>query len=310
MRFSVVIPVYNKASTIGAAVESVLTQTFSDYEIIVVDDGSTDDVVGALEMFSDRIKLIRRENGGVSAARNTGIRTACGDYVCFLDADDIWLENHLSVLDSMISAFPNESFFFTSFRVVDCDGNVRESRDRLSRIGENTILTNDLIGLVNECGDGIINTNGACLERRILLENDIFFAEGEKIGEDTDMWYRASLLKNVVISKTVTSVYRREYSDATKFGTNTQDWIFARRIPDILKRADISDRTKEECKERFDRYTLACCRELAYNGERRKAFERFKKVYNKASSRAFVTALLCLVPVGICRRILDGRIFG
>lgn len=95
---SVVIPTYNRSSTVGESIESVLSQTSPADEIIVVDDGSQDDTPATLHQFGDRIRTVFQENGGVSAARNTGIRQAKGNWVAFLDSDDIWYDQRLETL--------------------------------------------------------------------------------------------------------------------------------------------------------------------------------------------------------------------
>ena len=93
---SVIIPAYNRAKYVTKAIDSVLAQTYTDYEIIVVDDGSTDNTKDVLLPYMERINYIYQENKGVSAARNTGIRAATGRWIAFLDSDDIWLEEKLS----------------------------------------------------------------------------------------------------------------------------------------------------------------------------------------------------------------------
>jgi glycosyltransferase involved in cell wall biosynthesis len=93
---SVVIPSYNSARFVREAVESALAQTLPPVEVIVVDDGSSDDTAAALEPLSDRIRLIRQDNAGVAAARNTGIRSAHGALIAFLDADDVWIPERLA----------------------------------------------------------------------------------------------------------------------------------------------------------------------------------------------------------------------
>ncbi len=109
MFFSVVIPAYNRSHVISRALESVRRQTFVDYECIVVDDGSADgDVLGAhvSAMGDDRFRLIRRDNGGAAAARNTGIDSAHGDYVAFLDSDDEFLDHHLAEMHAHLQLNP------------------------------------------------------------------------------------------------------------------------------------------------------------------------------------------------------------
>lgn len=110
--FSVLVPVFNARATLGEAIESVRAQTFDDWELVVVDDGSTDgsaDVVAQHAEEDDRIRLVRRPNGGLSAARNTGIASARGRFCALLDADDVWLpeklERQLPLLDDRTVVF-------------------------------------------------------------------------------------------------------------------------------------------------------------------------------------------------------------
>src|SRR5947207_1112090 len=112
---SVVIPAFNYARFLPAAIDSVLRQTFSDFEILVVDDGSTDDTPQVVASFTGpRIRYIRQENAGLSAARNTGIRNARAPFVAFLDADDEWLPDFLA---TMLDAFETLG---EDFAIVAC----------------------------------------------------------------------------------------------------------------------------------------------------------------------------------------------
>lgn len=113
---SVVIPLYNKEQYIKRAICSVLNQSFGDFEIIIVNDGSTDNSVSIVEGIADaRIKLINQKNAGVSAARNRGIAESEYDFIAFLDADDEWKENHLAVIIDLIQQFPSCGVFATSY---------------------------------------------------------------------------------------------------------------------------------------------------------------------------------------------------
>lgn len=103
---SVVIPTYNRARLVMEAVDSVLEQSFRDFELVVIDDGSTDGTAERLAPYGDRIRLCRQENRGASAARNAGIRRARGRYICFLDSDDLWLKDKLQAQMDLVVRDP------------------------------------------------------------------------------------------------------------------------------------------------------------------------------------------------------------
>lgn len=105
---SVIIPVFNRADTVGEAIESVLSQTSPANEVIVVDDGSEDDLAAVLAPFGDRIIVIRQDNAGASAARNTGIGRASGKWLTFLDSDDVWVGTRLEILRRDLAAAPDK----------------------------------------------------------------------------------------------------------------------------------------------------------------------------------------------------------
>ena len=110
---SVIVPTYNRADTIKRAIASVQAQTFQDWELIVVDDGSTDDTASVLAGLDPRLVLIRQENQGISGARNTGLLNAKSPYMAFLDSDDEWLPHHLELCIGFLRAFPEEQFVTT-----------------------------------------------------------------------------------------------------------------------------------------------------------------------------------------------------
>ena len=116
-RISVVITLFNKQLYIKNCLDSVLNQTHSDFEIIVIDDGSTDDSVRRVNEYSDdRITLCRQKNKGVSGARNVGIRKCNSNYIAILDADDEWLPNHLENLLDLIKIYPDAAFWVSGYR--------------------------------------------------------------------------------------------------------------------------------------------------------------------------------------------------
>src|SRR5881396_2316906 len=112
---SVIVPTYNRRETIQAAIASVQRQTFADWELVVVDDGSTDDTAALIEGSDPRLVLIRQKNQGVNAARNTAMLRARGQYIAFLDSDDEWLPHHLELSVAFFRAFPGEDFLSGEF---------------------------------------------------------------------------------------------------------------------------------------------------------------------------------------------------
>src|SRR5438309_10234328 len=121
---SVVIPTYNHARFLTRAVDSVLAQTLSPAEVIVVDDGSTDETHAVLARFGGRVRAIRQENGGVAAARNNGVRMSTGHLLAFIDADDIWLPDKLRCQVERFIAEPDLGLVHCGGEDVDADGTV------------------------------------------------------------------------------------------------------------------------------------------------------------------------------------------
>lgn len=122
VKFSVVIPLFNKESYINKAIQSVLDQTYTKFECIVIDDGSTDNSIELVKQFNDqRLKLICKRNGGVSSARNVGIQNSNYDYVSFLDADDYWDPVYLEKIALLIKKYSNCGLYFSSHFIVKND---------------------------------------------------------------------------------------------------------------------------------------------------------------------------------------------
>ena len=124
---SVVIPAYNSGKFVAQAVESVLAQTYAPFEIIVVDDGSTDETKDVLGRFNGQINYIHQANSGPSAARNAGIRVARGAYICFLDADDLWTPDRLAVQMAFMQANHSIGLLFSDHEEFDEKGIVLRS---------------------------------------------------------------------------------------------------------------------------------------------------------------------------------------
>ena len=121
-RVSVVVTTYNQRAYIAAAIESALGQTFSDREVVVVDDGSTDGTDAIVVSFGDRVRLIRQENQGIAGARNTGVLNARGELVAFLDGDDLWEPDKLAFQVETAERYPQAGLVAVDGVLFDDDG--------------------------------------------------------------------------------------------------------------------------------------------------------------------------------------------
>lgn len=184
---SVVIPAYNAAPWLSAAVDSVLAQDFQDYELIVVDDGSTDGTPGVLARYGDRIRSLRKANGGLSSARNAGIAAARGRYVAFLDADDRWLPGKLAAQVACMEARSEVGFTTTCARLEDEQGHVLGTWPCARWTG--SFLAHLFASLGDVAGSG-----SAAMVRRELFARAGTFDESLPSLEDVDMWMRLAAL--------------------------------------------------------------------------------------------------------------------
>lgn len=188
LMITVVIPLYNKENTIVSALESVLAQTYKDFEVVVVDDGSTDGGAAVVERYSDsRIRLVCQENAGVSAARNKGIEVAKGEYVAFLDADDEWMPEFLAEIVALKQEFPECKAQATSY--VQCQNGEKKNiiLNKLPFSGERGVLTNYFE--VATHSNPPVCSICVCIERT-LLQSLGGFPIGIKSGEDLLTWAR------------------------------------------------------------------------------------------------------------------------
>jgi glycosyltransferase involved in cell wall biosynthesis len=181
-RISVIIPTYNRADMLTRAVESVLAQTYTDFELIVVDDGSDDDTADRLDAFKDRISIIRQERQGVSAARNAGIAAAIGDLLAFLDSDDQWLPEKLAVQVEFFDQSPNAMICQTE-EIWIRNGRRVNPKNRHQKPSGDIFEPSLHLCLVSP---------SAVMMRRKLFDLVGLFDENLPACEDYDLWLRAS----------------------------------------------------------------------------------------------------------------------
>jgi len=232
--FSVVIPLYNKELSIENTLSSVLSQSFQNFEIIIVNDGSTDNSLKVVKSIRDpRIRIIDKQNGGVSSARNRGIEESKFEWVCFLDGDDLWMESHLDTVFRMILDFPKDKVFCTSF--------IR-STENLSLVNKN----NSVVVIEDYFQEAIKEyffwTSVVVINKDVFKKVGIFRTDINR-GEDLDLWIRIGRLYRFIRSNRVTGVYVQDSENKlTKSRYNYSKSLYA----DFHLRIERFDRKTEK----------------------------------------------------------------
>jgi len=184
MKFSVIIPLYNKQSYIKRAIESVLSQSYNDFEVIVVNDGSTDNSLQeALSITDSRLRIIDKPNGGVSSARNRGIDEAKNEWICFLDGDDILYSNALEEYAKLHCLFPEINVLCGSIDVSVKSYPAQQKRYIIDNYYKANIYSEMRTGVSVLCTDCI------CIHRSCFDAVGVFNSHFTH-GEDLDMWDR------------------------------------------------------------------------------------------------------------------------
>lgn len=210
---SVVIPLYNKESHIKRAIDSILAQKIQDFEIVIVDDGSTDKSAEVVKGFTDpRIRLFQQENAGVSAARNRGIEEAKADLIAFLDADDEWMPEHLSTLLKLRSKYPEAGAYSTAYFIK------KSNRRAYVAPIDKEIPQKPWEGLLASYfksatqGNPPVTSSTVAVPKIILNEMNGFNTDAWW-GEDTDLWGRIALKYPIAFSWDGMGIYHTEASN-------------------------------------------------------------------------------------------------
>ena len=205
--FSVIIPLYNKAPYIAKAIESVLGQTFRDFEVIVIDDGSTDQSLEVAKTFENKsITIISQPNSGVSTARNNGVKLAKHPYICFLDADDWWHPTFLEEMKRLITDFPDAGIYGSGYYIV------KNGKERIAPIG---VPQGFERGIIDYCE---VYAKTLCMPLTsisVVIPKHIFdeekgFKSQLKFGEDFDLWIRIALKHKVILVNKPLAYYNQD----------------------------------------------------------------------------------------------------
>lgn len=204
---SIIIPDYNQAHFIRDAINSALRQTYRNFEIIVIDDGSTDDSPTAIAEFGNRIRTIRQPNQGLSAARNTGIAASVGRYIALLDSDDAWLPDYLGIMVATLQANPQAGAAYSGWRYMDAQGrDLPQSSVR--------VVPPDEFRATLAFGNFLV-PSGVIVRRECFAVHGGFDTDLRAV-EDRDMWLRISRTYAVVGVPQVLVRYRTHGENMTK----------------------------------------------------------------------------------------------
>ena len=204
-KISVIIPLFNKGFIISETLQSVLVQTFTDFEIVIVNDGSTDNGFEVVSKFSDnRINLFQQENKGAAAARNLGIEKATGELIAFLDADDYWFPNHLEEIFKLYTDFPNCGMYGSRYLI-------KISKKKTIKTTYSPSVSNDFRGILPDFFKAskayrVGLTSAIAIPKRVLQNNFLFNLEISS-GQDLELYTKIAIEKSVAITNSFTVEY-------------------------------------------------------------------------------------------------------
>lgn len=293
MLCSIIIPLYNKELYITKAINSILAQTYTHFEIIIINDGSTDQSAEQVEAINDdRIRLINQQNNGVSRARNRGIDEAKGQLIFFLDADDWYHKDYLKTVVLMAKTYSSGSFFATDFKTV-ANHQSEEWDATEADVNPIEIITDfyhhRLVKGTFFCTDTV------AVWRHDLLPLQPCFPLDESLGEDQELWFRLAERLDIVYCPEKLAAYRIEVAGSlcTKQPLATLPHVYTR----------LEERAKQGLLKKESRYSalvlvayerISVARYLLAKGKRRAAFAELRKGFRGVVlKRWWMTLLLC-----------------
>lgn len=307
---SVIVPAYNAELYIEEALKSIFEQTFHSYEIIVVDDGSKDRTSEIVHRFADRLLYIRQENSGPSKARNTGIQSARGKYIAFLDADDLWTKNKLELQIGFLETHPDIGMTFAD--MMTFNENDVTSKSHFQDIKrKNPYLYDILVREQNDLKDiflmllkGNFIPTGTVVIRKSCLDQAGLFDESISSVEDLDMWMRISMFCKVCFLPYVLEKKREHESNISKDHYKAACCAIYVREKLLKKYPEFTEKYRGE----FDKKLSKSYFKKGYwnfsVGRLKEARENFiKSLDYRKNFRALIYALSCFLPTSLIHGI-------
>lgn len=290
---SVVIPLYNKGFIIKKTLESVLKQTVTDYEFIIVNDGSTDDSFEIVSQFLDeRIQLFQQENKGAAAARNLGIEKSNGKLIAFLDADDLWEANHLEELVKLYHDFPNCGIYCSRYRTIISKKHSINNSFAYS-------FPDDFRGIISDFFaasfiNRVATSSSVLIPKNIIIENSCFNIAISS-GQDIELWTKIAISNKVAIHNKSTAIYHFEIPNSLS------------KTP-ILKKTLINldqfleaERKNKSLKKFLDLYRLEYALHYKIAGDKLKSNYYLKQITTDIPIK---TSILLAIPSFLLRLLL------
>jgi glycosyltransferase involved in cell wall biosynthesis len=298
---SVVIPLYNKEMYIKRAVNSVLSQKIQKFELIIVDDGSTDKSVEIIKNITDkRIRVIQQQNSGVSAARNKGIKEANADLIAFLDADDEWLPNFLETIMRLRILHPDAGIYGTGYEVYFPGSIVK----RFFKKDEGERILASYFGSTVNFGHTLFNSSSFASPKDVLIEVG-GYPHGVKWNEDGALWGKIALNYPVSYSPIICSIYHQYSANNSTGITDYLENPFISYISTISKNELLKKDDVYDLMEYMDLSYIATISRNIYSGHGIRARKQISKVTSpRYKWKKYQLRIMSYTPYWVMRFIL------
>lgn len=276
--FSIIIPVYNRAEIITKTIQSVLQQEITDFELILIDDGSSDESLEVIRKIAEsdiRIQIIAlSENKGRCFARNTGLKNAQGNWICYLDSDDLYYSNHLAIMAEMIT----ENNEFLAFAVdQDINGAIKKYKNK--KIHEDNLI----LDIYNFIEDNPLTANQLCHSSSLNVK---WSEERIPISEDL-LFLRNVSLRTPIFKRAITTTNLIDHQDRTMNSVQAEDFS---KYNIIAAKKFINDNNiSSKIERRISSYTnLLCVNLLLNSGNKKASFQLFKPILTNLYSYRYM----------------------
>ena len=306
---SIVIPLYNKEPHIKRAIDSVLAQKVQDFEIVVIDDGSTDEGAEVVKSFTDsRIRLIQQENAGVSAARNKGIEEAKTDLIAFLDADDEWTPTFLETVLRLREKYPDSGAYATAYLFCNHEGKTRIANYKeIPSAPWEGLLNSYFISAAK--GEHPVCSSAVCIPKKILIIEK-GFEVGALWGEDDDMWGRIALKYPIAFSWQIGAIYHLGATNRACNRINIVEHPFIKTAEMAIINKDVPDNLLDDLKECIEKYKIISAVHNIYSGDPKIARQILKNCNTKKNFKEKIFWYFwSIIPYGMRYKLSEIRIY-